>query len=156
LAVRVRHPNVVPVLDVAEDPLGIYLVMEYIDGDSLDGLRRSGYAQNRPMPLRVAMRILVDALHGLHAAHELRDDDGKPFELVHRDFSPHNVLVGTDGIARLADFGIARPKSRQGTTQVGTVKGKIEYMAPEQARGLALDRRCDIWAAGIVAWEVLS
>ncbi|MDB4994586.1 MAG: serine/threonine protein kinase, partial [Myxococcaceae bacterium] len=156
LAVRIKHPNVVPVLDVDDDPLGLFLVMEYIEGDTLAGLRRKGLAQSQPLPRNVGLRILLDALAGLHAAHEIKDDAGMPLDLVHRDFSPQNILVGLDGVAKLTDFGIAKASSRLSETRTGLVKGKISYMAPEQARSQMLDRRCDVWAAGVIAWELLS
>jgi eukaryotic-like serine/threonine-protein kinase len=156
LAARIRHPNVVTVTDVAADELGVHLVMEHVDGDSLGGLSRAAAAGGHPIPTRVAMRILTDALSGLHAAHELVDEDGAPLELVHRDFSPQNILVGLDGIARLTDFGVAKLAARQSQTASGVIKGKVRYMSPEQVRGAALDRRCDIWAAGVVTWEILA
>ena len=156
LAVRIKHPNVVPILDVDDDPLGLFLVMEYIEGDTLAGLRRKGAAQHQPLPRNVAMRVLLDALAGLHAAHEIKDDAGTALDLVHRDFSPQNILVGLDGVAKLTDFGIAKASSRLSETRTGLVKGKISYMAPEQARSQTLDRRCDVWAAGVIAWELLS
>jgi serine/threonine-protein kinase len=156
LAVRIKHPNVVPVLDVDDDPLGLFLVMEYIEGDTLAGLRRKGAAQSLPLPRAIGMRILLDALAGLHAAHEIRDDAGAALDLVHRDFSPQNILIGVDGVAKLTDFGIAKATSRLSETRTGLVKGKISYMAPEQARSQKLDRRCDVWAAGVIAWELLS
>jgi serine/threonine-protein kinase len=152
LAARIRHPNVVPVLEVGEDPLGVFLVMDYIEGDSLAGLVRRG----GPLPARIGARILVEALAGLHAAHELTDGRNTPLGLVHRDFSPQNLLVGIDGVTRLVDFGIAKAASRLGHTATGIIKGKVAYMAPEQAHGHPLDRRCDIWAAGVVAWEVVA
>jgi serine/threonine-protein kinase len=152
LAARIRHPNVVSVLDVGDDPMGVYLVMEYVDGDTLAGLTRGSAA----IPVPMGARLLVDALAGLHAAHELREDDGTLVGVVHRDFTPQNILVGTDGVARLADFGIAKAASRVGYTRTGIVKGKIAYMSPEQAHGTPLDRRCDVWAAGVVAWEIFA
>ena len=152
LAERIRHPNVVSVLDVGDDPRGVYLVMEYVDGDTLAGLTRGSHA----MPVSMGARLLVDALAGLHAAHELREDDGSLVGVVHRDFTPQNILVGTDGVARLADFGIAKVATRMGYTRTGIVKGKIAYMSPEQAHGTPLDRRCDVWAAGVVAWEIFA
>lgn len=151
VAARIRHPNVVPVLDVGEDPYGIFLVMEYVEGEVLSAILRGG-APPRP----IALRILVDALAGLHAAHETKGERGEPMHLVHRDFSPQNILVGTDGVTRLTDFGIAKVSTRPGVTKTGLVKGKIAYMAPEHARGLPMDRRADVWAAGVVAWELLS
>jgi serine/threonine-protein kinase len=154
LAVAIRHPNVVPILDVGEDPFGLFLVMDYIEGDTLSGLIRRAGPQK--LPEAVALRIVLDALAGLHAAHELRDERGEPLGLVHRDVSPHNVLVGVDGISRLADFGIAKAASRMGQTQSGLLKGKVGYMSPEHARGKSLDRRSDVWAAGVVVWEALA
>jgi serine/threonine-protein kinase len=152
IAARIRHRNVATVIDADVDPLGVYLVMEYVEGDTLLGLTRT----SRPVPKPVALRVLLDALAGLHAAHELRDDRGAPLGVVHRDFTPHNILVGTDGVARLTDFGIAKAATRLDHTRTGLVKGKMAYMAPEQARGATLDRRCDVWAAGVVAWELLA
>jgi len=152
LAARIRHRNVVSVIDVGDDPNGLYLVMEYIDGDTLAGLTRGAGAIPTPM----AARILLDALAGLHAAHELRADDGTLVGVVHRDFTPQNILVGADGVARLADFGIAKAATRISHTRSGVVKGKIAYMSPEQAHGTPLDRRCDVWAAGVVAWELFA
>jgi len=152
LAARIRHRNVVSVIDVGDDPNGLYLVLEYIEGDTLAGLTRGDGAIPTPM----AARLLLDALAGLHAAHELREDDGSLVGVVHRDFTPQNILVGADGVARLADFGIARAATRISHTRTGMVKGKIAYMAPEQAHGRPLDRRCDVWAAGVVAWELFA
>jgi serine/threonine protein kinase len=101
-------------------------------------------------------RVLCDVLEGLEAAHELRGENGRRLGLVHRDVSPQNVLVGTDGVARLSDFGIARATTRLSLTQTGIVKGKVGYMSPEQARGRELDQRCDVWAAGVIAWELFA
>ncbi|MEZ4257863.1 MAG: protein kinase [Polyangiaceae bacterium] len=156
IASRIQHTNVVPVLDVGEDDLGVFLVMEYIAGDSLSGLIKKARETGETLPQRVCMRILVDALAGLHAAHELTDDEGRPQHVVHRDFSPQNILVGLDGVSRLTDFGIAKAASRASHTTSGVIKGKACYVAPEQAQDLALDRRCDVWAAGVVAWELLA
>jgi eukaryotic-like serine/threonine-protein kinase len=155
LAVRIRHPNVIPVVEVGEGPQGVFLVMEYVEGDTLSAINRVMRNENRTVPLPIAARIITDALAGLHAAHELKDDLGQPFHLVHRDFSPQNILVGVDGISRLTDFGIAKAAGRMGTTSSGVIKGKVSYMAPEQALGKKVDRRCDIWAAGVVVWELL-
>lgn len=156
LVAHLRHTNVVPVYDVGECEHGVFLVMEYVPGDSFAGLRRAARERGGELPQRVALRVLCDALLGLHAAHEHADEDGAPLGLVHRDFSPQNILVGTDGIARLTDFGIAKAASRVSNTGAGLVKGKLRYVAPEQARGETLDRRCDVWAAGVIAWEILA
>jgi serine/threonine-protein kinase len=156
LAVRIQHPNVVAVLDVGEDPHGVYLVMDYVEGDSLAGLARALRKDDDDIPERLGLRILHDALLGLHAAHELCDKSGEPVGLVHRDFSPQNILVGIDGNSRLTDFGVAKARTRSSHTATGLVKGKIHYMSPEQARSDPIDRRCDVWAAGVIAWELLA
>jgi serine/threonine-protein kinase len=156
LAGRIRHQNVVSVLDVGVDPAGVFIVMDYVDGDSLSRIVRSLKKQDSRLPLGVALRIVDDTLAGLHAAHELKDADKTPLDLVHRDVTPHNILIATDGVARLADFGIAKATSRLGNTSTGLVKGKAAYMSPEQAQGSPIDRRADVWAAGVVAWELIT
>jgi eukaryotic-like serine/threonine-protein kinase len=156
LAARIRHPNVVAVLEVGEGPHGVFLVMEYVEGDTLSGLLRVARGRGHTLPLATAGRILIDSLAGLHAAHELTDEQGSRLDLVHRDFSPQNIMVGSDGISRLTDFGIAKATGRAGVTSSGIIKGKVGYMAPEQALGKRVDRRCDVWAAGVVAWELLA
>lgn len=156
LAAGIRHPNVVSVLEAGETPHGVYLAMDYVEGDTLAAVVRAALKRDGSLPLPIAARILHDALTGLHAAHERCGEDGRPLGLVHRDFSPQNILVGSDGISRLTDFGIAKALSEVGATATGIVKGKVGYMAPEQARGLPIDRRCDVWAAGVVAWEAIA
>ncbi|HTV23619.1 MAG TPA: protein kinase [Polyangiaceae bacterium] len=156
LAARIRHPNVVPVTEVDSDACGVFLVMDYVEGEALSGLVRLLRDQNHRLPPRLIARIMNDALAGLHAAHELRDSQGSFIGLVHRDFSPQNILVGIEGVARLADFGVAKAASRTVRTKTGLVKGKVAYMSPEQARGHKVDRRCDVWAAGVVVWELIT
>jgi serine/threonine-protein kinase len=156
LAARIRHPNVVPVTEVDADSIGVFLVMEYVEGEALSGLVRLLRDQNHRLPPRLIARIMNDSLAGLHAAHELRDPQGNFIGLVHRDFSPQNILVGIEGVARLADFGVAKAASRTVRTKTGLVKGKVAYMSPEQARGHKVDRRCDVWAAGVVVWELIT
>lgn len=156
LAALLKHPNVVPVLDAGDEPEATYLVMEYVDGDTLAGLLNRAAADAYDLTQPLIVRVLCDVLEGLEAAHELRGENGRRLGLVHRDVSPQNVLVGTDGVARLSDFGIARATTRLSLTQTGIVKGKVGYMAPEQARGRELDRRCDVWAAGVIAWELFA
>src|SRR5262245_13285044 len=111
LAAGIHHPNVVPILEVGASPRGYYLVMEYIEGDTLARLLARAATSGSKLPLRVGLRAILDMLAGLHAAHELYDEMGQPVELVHRDVSPQNVLVGVDGIARITDFGVARASS---------------------------------------------
>lgn len=151
LASRIRHPNVVATLDVETVDDEILLVLEYVHGEALSRLVR----HNGPVDARIAVRILVDALEGLHAAHEARDERGQPLGIVHRDVSPQNILVGVDGVARVFDFGIARSMNRLQNTADGNIKGKLPYMSPEQVLGEPLDHRTDIFAAGIVLWETL-
>ena len=157
LAAGIHHPNVVPILEVGAGRVGYYLVMEYIEGETLARLLARAASVNTKLPVPISIRIGVDMLLGLHAAHELKDESGAPTNLVHRDVSPQNVLVGADGISRITDFGVARAASRLGDTRAGQLKGKIAYMAPEQASGVEeLDRRADVFAAGIVIWEALA
>jgi serine/threonine-protein kinase len=153
LAAQIHHPNVVPVLDVGEEENGVFLVMDYVEGDTLAALQK---AAGGSVPIPIALRILSDVLSGLHAAHELCDADGAPLGVVHRDFSPQNILVGLDGMSRLTDFGIAKAAFREGVTQSGLIKGKVGYLSPEQAQGKRLDARSDVWAAGVVAWELFA
>jgi len=157
LAARVRHPNVVPVLDVVSEGGELFLVMEYVEGESFSKLigasRRRGY----PPPARIAAAIVAQALHGLHAAHEAHDERGEPLAIVHRDMSPQNVLVGTDGVARVLDFGVAKAVGRAQITREGELKGKLPYMAPEQIRRRGeITRRVDVYSAGVVLWEALA
>ncbi len=157
IAARIHHPNVVPILEVGASQVGYYLVMEYVEGDTLARLLARAASTGKKLPVSIALRIAIDMLSGLHAAHELHDDHNQPVHLVHRDVSPQNVLVGQDGIARITDFGVARAASRLTATRVGQLKGKIAYMAPEQAAGSEeLDRRADVFSAGIVIWEALA
>jgi serine/threonine-protein kinase len=156
VAANIRHPHVVPVIDVDRTPEGVFLVMDYVPGASLAELRKLAAEQRQSLPPAVAMPILADALSGLHAAHELRDEAGRSLGIVHRDFSPHNILAGTDGRGRLVDFGVAKVARSSLRTESGVIKGKLPYMSPEQVQGAELDRRSDVWAAGVVAWELLA
>jgi serine/threonine-protein kinase len=158
LASRLHHVNVVEVLDLGEQDGMVFQAMPLIEGDSLAGLGRRARESNRGrLPCGCALRILVDALRGLHAAHELTDDDGVCLQVVHRDVSPQNVLVGLDGIARLTDFGIAKALGRlSDETESGQLRGKLSYLSPEQAVREAPDRRSDVFAAGVVLWEALT
>jgi serine/threonine protein kinase len=156
LAARIRHPNVVSVTEVDADTCGVFLVMDYVEGEALSGLVRLLRDHNHRLPTRLIARIMNDALAGLHAAHELREAQGQLVGLVHRDFSPQNILLGIEGVTRLADFGVAKAASRTVRTKTGLVKGKVAYMSPEQARGHKVDRRCDVWAAGVVVWELVT
>jgi serine/threonine-protein kinase len=155
LAARIHHPNVVPTLDVGHDDV-LYLVMDYVEGDTLVALLKRAAQHRIVLPVEIAIRVVIDALTGLHAAHELCGSDGQPLNLVHRDVSPQNILVGADGISRITDFGIAFAISRSTMTRDGKLKGKFSYMAPEQLTSQEATRRIDIFAAGIVLWEALT
>ena len=158
LAARLHHPNVVPILEIGIKDEQHYLVMEYIEGDTVGHLMARAANVNKKIPVPIVVRIMLDTLTGLHAAHELHDDDGSPLEIVHRDVSPQNILVGVDGVARITDFGVAKAQARlANATQGGQLKGKLAYMSPEQVRGnMTVDRRADVFAAGIVTWELLT
>jgi serine/threonine-protein kinase len=156
LAAGIHHPHVVPILEVGESESGYYLVMEYIEGDTLARLMARSIAKAKPVPRPVLVRIVLDTLAGLHAAHELTDPDGQPVQLVHRDVSPQNILVGVDGCSRITDFGVAHAASRLQNTRADKLKGKLAYMSPEQARAAEVDRRADVFAMGIILWEVLA
>ncbi len=151
----VAHPHVVEVLDYGVDEGAAYIAMRHIDGPSLRKLRRWGRDAGLPLPSAVGLRILIDALAGLHAAHEA-SADGQRVDLVHRDFTPENILIRQDGSPVLVDFGVARARSRPSDTAHGMLKGKIHYMSPEQVRGDGLDRRSDVFSAGVVAWELIT
>jgi len=157
LAARIRHPNVVATLDVSDTKGGGYfLVMEFIEGVNLATLLRQAIDAKERLPEPVVLRMVADGLAGLGAAHELTDEKGEPLRLVHRDVSPHNVMVGVDGIARLTDFGVASASKRLTSTRQGTFKGKISYSAPEQVLQRPVDGRADLFAMGIVLWECLT
>jgi len=156
LTARIRHPNVVPTLDIVQSETKLLIVMEYVEGVSLSVLLRAAQKRGRKLPVPVVAAIARDMLDGLHAAHELTDENGASLGVVHRDVSPQNVLVGVDGIARVVDFGVAKATGRSYQTQTGEIRGKIGYMAPEQMFGEAVDRRTDVYAAGVVLWEALA
>ncbi len=155
LSARIRHPNVVPTIDVVSERGHLLLVMEYVEGESLGALARL-HREKGGFPQAIACAIAHDMLAGLHGAHETTGEDGKGLGLIHRDVSPQNILVGVDGLARVLDFGVAKAAGRVHVTQSGEVKGKIPYMPPEQLAGEDLDRTVDVYAAGVVLWEMLT
>ena len=157
LAARIRHTNVVPTLDVSDSPGdGYFIVMEYIEGNHLGALLGRAAQRGECLPRQFVCRVLIDTLQGLAAAHRLTDEHGTPLKLVHRDVSPHNVLIGTDGITRLTDFGVAKAEVRMASTRAGQFKGKLSYMAPEQASSNETDQRSDLFSVGIILWESLT
>lgn len=156
LASRIRHPHAVEILDLGEQDGVLFLAMEWIDGVPLNQLMKA--AKHRGgVPSTVAARIVMQACAGLHAAHELTDGKGQLIGLVHRDISPQNILVSYDGVAKVVDFGVAKATALgDGATQAGQLKGKVSYMAPEQVRGQAIDRRVDVFAMGIVLYALTT
>ncbi len=152
----IGHPNVVDVYDVAEANGVMYMAMEWVEGDSLHAIIAEA-GKRRPIPPEMAVRIIADAASGLHAAHELKDAEGKLLGVVHRDVSPHNILIGTDGAIKLVDFGVAKAMGRlTEATSAGQLKGKFGYMSPEQAMAKPVDRRADVFALGIVLFELTT
>ncbi|HZO15614.1 MAG TPA: protein kinase [Polyangiaceae bacterium] len=154
LAARLNHPNVVQTYEVGQEGKLLYLAMEYLEGQSLSLLNRTLGSQSIATP--IAARVMSEALAGLHHAHELTDYDGTPLGLVHRDVSPHNIFLTYDGVTKVLDFGIAKVKNRIGQTEEGVLKGKLSYMAPEHAAGAETDQRSDVFAVGIVLWELIA
>jgi serine/threonine-protein kinase len=151
ISASVRHPNTIAVLDLVHDAGELFVVMEYVLGDDLAQL----LTVVAPLPARVAVRIALDVLSALHAVHSACSPAGHPLQLVHRDVSPQNVLIGVDGASRLTDFGVARCLSDDAITAVGAVKGATGYVSPELASGGPIDARADVFAAAVVLWEML-
>jgi serine/threonine protein kinase len=156
ISVRLRHPNVVRVDELGEQNNVYYLVMEYVHGCSLAQLLRAMGRQGRRMRPEIAVWIAQQVAAGLHAAHEMTGQDGAVLGIIHRDVSPQNVLLSVDGEVKLLDFGIAKARGRAERTEAGVIKGKVRYMSPEQAAGEDIDRRVDIYALGVVLWEMLT
>ncbi len=156
LASRIRHPHAVEILDLGEQDGVLFLAMEWIDGVPLNELMKASKGRGG-VPTTIATRIVMQACGGLHAAHELTDSKGNLIGLVHRDISPQNILVTYDGVGKVVDFGVAKATALgDGATRVGQLKGKVSYMAPEQVRGEAIDRRVDVFAMGIVLYALTT
>jgi eukaryotic-like serine/threonine-protein kinase len=151
----IEHQNVVRVYEVAEDSGILFMAMEWVEGDSLRTVMREAM-RRRPIPPEMAVRMIADTASGLHAAHELRGWDGELRGIVHCDVSPHNILVGIEGVSRLVDFGVARAMAFGSLASGGVIRGKFGYMSPEQARGRSIDRRSDVFSLGIVLFELLT
>jgi eukaryotic-like serine/threonine-protein kinase len=156
LAARVRHPNVVPTLDVVASQGELFLVMEYVQGESFARLLHIAKSNGQRIPRDIVCAVAASVLHGLHAAHEAKSERGEPLGIVHRDVSPQNILVGVDGIARVLDFGIAKAAGRAQVTREGQVRGKMAYIAPEQLQHGSANRKADVYAAAVVLWEALT
>jgi eukaryotic-like serine/threonine-protein kinase len=156
LAARLSHPNIVHTYEVGEQNGVYFIAMEYLEGQSLNKLLKESVRRKEIIEPEVAVRVVADALAGLGYAHDLRDYDGRPLSIIHRDISPHNLFVTYDGHTKLVDFGIAKAASSSTETEVGVLKGKVAYMSPEQAMGHRIDARSDLFAMGIVLWELLA
>jgi serine/threonine-protein kinase len=161
IASRVRHPNVCSTFEMGEQNGTLYLAMEWLDGPSLMKVLRPGRedvteCDRIPIRPRIAARIVADACAGLHAAHELVGEDGRPLAVVHRDVSPHNLLMTSSGEVKITDFGVAKALGKSHMTMAGQLKGKLAYMAPEQLVGGTIDRRCDVFALGCVLYEITT
>jgi serine/threonine protein kinase len=156
IAGRIAHPNVVPTIDVVSQGDELLLVMEYVRGASFSHLLRALAQKKQLIPPRIAVSIVSGVLRGLHAAHEAKSEKGERLDIVHRDVSPQNMLVGTDGIARVLDFGVAKAQGRWQSTHKGQLKGKLPYMAPEQITTGLVTRKTDLYAAAVVLWEALT
>jgi serine/threonine-protein kinase len=156
IAAKIHHPHVVAIHDVGEDEGVFYMVMEYVEGDTLASLVRQLGKDERLLPLSAVLQIAADACEGLAAAHDLVDAEGNPLRLVHRDVSPHNLLVGVDGRVKVVDFGIMKAAGKRSSTLTGQLRGKLAYMSPEQARGKPIDHRTDVFALGAVIWELCT
>ncbi|HZR09070.1 MAG TPA: serine/threonine-protein kinase [Myxococcales bacterium] len=156
LAARLDHPNIVSIFDLGGANGNYFIAMEFIDGPSLRAVGKRAHERGERLPIAEVVKIISMAASGLHYAHELAGDDGKPLGLVHRDISPDNILVHRNGAAKVVDFGIAKAANSGGMTRTGTLKGKVAYMPPEQLRGDPLDRRADVFALGVVLYEMIA
>jgi serine/threonine-protein kinase len=156
LAARIRHPNVIDTIDVVSEGGELFIVMDFVNGETLAKLVRAAAAKDIRIPAPVVSSIVIGALEGLHAAHEATDEHGEPLGIVHRDVSPQNILVARDGVPRVLDFGVAKASGRLQQTEGSEIKGKLAYMSPEQLSRGRIDRRCDVFAMGVVLWETLT
>jgi len=156
IAAGINHANVAQVFDLGKDDNTYWIAMEYLHGEPLREVMRRIEEHSTRIPFHVAARVCADAAEGLHAAHELRGRNGQLLNLVHRDVTPHNLFVTYEGYTKVVDFGIAKVVDRLASTRAGTLKGKLAYMSPEQVRGQEVDRRTDIFALGVVLWELTT
>ncbi|MDB4996857.1 MAG: hypothetical protein JWM74_4289 [Myxococcaceae bacterium] len=157
IASGIEHPNVGHIIDLGQQDDSLYIIMEWIDGESLARISTLVLKRGMSLPLQLALRVIADTCAGLHAAHELRNVRGASLGIVHRDVSPDNILITVAGTVKVIDFGIAKAQQRGASeTAAGTLKGKLRYMAPEQVSGADVDRRADIWAAGICLVELIT
>ena len=156
LSVALQHANVIRIYDFGKLLDNYFIAMEWVDGKDVRNLLRKLAKNGDYLSIEMAAFIAYEACKGLHYAHTKTDLKGQPYHIIHRDVSPSNLLVSYDGDVKVADFGIAKAKSNAGTTDVGIIKGKFDYMSPEQAEGRAVDHRSDVFALGVVFWEMLA
>lgn len=157
LCARLNHPSIVQTFEVGEDTTGPFLVMEYLEGQPLGRIRSRAARREKPIPRSIALKILRDTIGALSYAHTLTDHDGTPLRVVHRDVSPENIMVTYAGLTKLVDFGVAKTAASMSRTRAGVLKGKVAYMAPEQARSdTNIDERADVFAIGLLLWEFLT
>jgi serine/threonine-protein kinase len=156
IAGQLDHPNIARVYEFGVVDESYFLAMEFVDGCDLRSIMRRCRERDVDLPVEYAVYCVEQALRGLHCAHDQMDDEGRPMEIIHRDFSPSNILVGYDGQVRLIDFGIAKARRNRSKTRAGIIKGKVKYMSPEQTWGKRLDRRSDVFAAGVVLYELVT
>lgn len=156
IASRLSHPHIAQVLRLEEHEGELFIAMEYVHGESLAAFAAELVKRGARLPLPATLHLLGQACLGLHAAHEQRDEHGAALEIVHRDLSPHNLLLTYDGELKIVDFGVAAAAGKLHHTETGMIKGKLAYLSPEQARGEKVDRRSDVYALGLVLYELLS
>jgi eukaryotic-like serine/threonine-protein kinase len=155
LAARLSHPNVVQTNEVGHEAGRYFIAMEYLEGQPLNRVLHR-FQRNGGFPIGLHLRVISEVLAGLHHAHEITDYDGTPLGVVHRDVTPHNIFLTYDGTVKVVDFGIAKAMNSSSETRTGVLKGKVAYMAPEQARGERVDRRADLFSVGILLWEAAT
>lgn len=156
IAARLNHSNIVNIFDLGQEGEYYFLAMEYIHGEDIRRIWKQASKADTALSPALACRIIADACAGLDFAHKKADQKGEPLHIVHRDVSPHNIIVSFDGGVKVIDFGIARARGRISHTATGTLKGRFEYMSPEHASGYEVDHRTDVFALGVVLWESLS
>ncbi len=156
ISARLNHPNVVQSHEIGIEGGSYFLAMEYLDGQPLHRIQKRSITGGARFPMELELLVVSDVLAGLHHAHELADYDGTPLNIVHRDVTPQNVFVTYGGHVKVVDFGIAKAAGRSCETRQGIVKGKLRYMSPEQAMGLSIDRRADLFSVGVLLWEAIT
>jgi len=156
IAAKLSHPNIVQIYDLGKSEGTHYIVMEYVSGRNVQHMINKTEEDNGLLPMEHVCRVMAGVCDGLYYAHSRKDYDGKALDIVHRDISPQNILVGFNGTVKIVDFGIAKASTQLAQTRAGVLKGKYAYMSPEQVRGAAIDHRSDIFSVGLVMYEMLT